>query len=121
MLDLALNAVTYSTAAQFPYPIVYDEAGGRFLPCRSRPVGLFEDAEFPSQSLELRPGCILLLVSDGVLEILPGRTIREKQDALLCAIREPNMTLRQLSTALGLNHEQRFPDDVTFLMVKHDV
>lgn len=120
VLDLERHTVTYSTAAQFPYPIVYDEAGARFIHCRSRPIGLFEDAEYPSQQMELQTGCVQLLVSDGVLEILPGRTIREKQDALLSAVREPDMTLRQLSAALGLGVEQRFPDDVTFLMVKRD-
>lgn len=119
ILDLDRDEVTYSTAAQFPYPIVHDREGTRFLPSRSRPVGLFDDARFPCQRISLSQPCRLLLVSDGILEVLPGESLKHKQDTLLRVAGEPQATLRHLSSAFGLSNERRFPDDVALLMVTH--
>ncbi len=118
VLDSQENRLVCSSAAQFPYPLLYDGHETRFLPCRSRPVGLFEDAKFLDISKELPDTFLLLLVSDGLLEILPGDSLREKHDVLLARIDGPDVTLGELIAELGLAEDQNLPDDVTFLMVK---
>ncbi len=120
VLDLQQNTITCSSGAQFPYPLMHDREGTRFMPCRSRPVGLFEEAEFPDRHLHLADEFLLLLVSDGVLEILPGESIKNKQEVLLNSIGSGITNLRDLSGSLGLSNEQRLPDDITFLMVKRN-
>lgn len=119
MLDSEQSVMQCSSAAQFPYPVLWHGGGGaRYLPCPSRPVGLFEDSLFTVKPIELPRGFKLLLVSDGVFELLPGVTLRDKQDALLGYMDKDDAGLDGLVATLGLENGRRLPDDVTLLMVQ---
>ena len=112
------NSLSYCSGAQLPYPILYDGRTSRFLSQHSVPVGLFEEAKFEAQHESLPEQFVLVLVSDGVLEILPQKSQREKHTALLAVISGIPPTIEAMTDALGLDSERELPDDIALLVVR---
>jgi serine phosphatase RsbU (regulator of sigma subunit) len=53
-----------------------------------KPLGLFPDAHYHSDSIEIPTGAQLLVFSDGVLDCLTPTDLAEKEAALLQAIEQ---------------------------------
>ena len=121
VLDQQSNALAWSSGGHFPHPILHDGNEPRAMPCRGRPVGLFDDSEYAQQTVELPDRFKLWLVSDGVLEILASRSLKEKQDDLLARVGEPGTSIETISVELGLEESPQLPDDITFLMLNREV
>ena len=117
VIDQDENSMTCSNGGQFPYPILYDGRDAQVLACRSRPVGLFEDSVFQDRYLRLPASFNLILVSDGILELLPQVTLRDKQEALGRRAGSKEATIESLTAGLGLAARASLPDDVAVLMV----
>ena len=72
ILDTASGEFTYTSAGHDP-PFLYQRATGAFLELDSTglPLGLLEDTEFPKATTPaLRPGDLLLCMTDGVWEAM---------------------------------------------------
>jgi serine phosphatase RsbU (regulator of sigma subunit) len=117
VLDLKANLLLWCNGAQFPYPILHDGEEARWLSFRSRPVGLFEGSEFRSWRIELPEAFLLLLVSDGILELLPGSPGGSKSGALLAAVSDSHISLEALAAKLRVEGQKELPDDIAFLAV----
>ncbi|WP_233358653.1 SpoIIE family protein phosphatase [Thermomonospora amylolytica] len=60
-------------SAGHPLPLVLDPDGGVHEAARAQPLlGVFDDAEFTAQTMELRRGQVMLCVTDGVTERRSG-------------------------------------------------
>ena len=59
----------------------------------------------------------LTILSDGILEVLPQKSLKEKEDYLLSVIREGADTVPALTDKLGLNDIQEAPDDIAMLIL----
>ncbi len=118
VIDRRDNSLCYCSGAQLPYPMLYDGRSSRFLSQHSVPVGLFEEAEFNAQRESLPERFVLVLVSDGVLEILPQKSQREKHAAMLAVISRVPPNLDAMTSALGLHSERELPDDIALLVVR---
>ena len=118
VIDRRDNSLSYSSGAQLPYPMLYDGQSSRFLSQHSVPVGLFEEAEFQAQRESLPERFVLVLISDGVLEILPQKSQREKHAAMLAVISRVPPTVDAMTSALGLHSERELPDDIALLVVR---
>ncbi len=112
------NRLHYANAGQYPYPILYDGGRASFLESRSKPLGLFDFAEYRSTSLALPEKFSLTLLSDGILELLPQSQLTDKLAYLLDMFSNPNTTLTSLSKRLGLTGTKALPDDVTLLQIR---
>ena len=117
VLDQKENVLFWCNGAQFPYPILHDGREARWLSFRSRPVGLFEGSEFSSRHIDLPQEFLLLLVSDGILELLPRGLSESKSGALLAAVTESRITLEGLAAKLGVKGQRELPDDIALLAV----
>ena len=120
VLDLKENALMWSSGGHFPHPILHDGEGARSIPCRGRPIGLFDDSDYALQTIELPERFNLWLVSDGVLEILPSNSLKQKQSDLLARVSKPDSSIATVSEALGLEMNSELPDDITFLVVNKE-
>ncbi|CAK0744486.1 phosphoserine phosphatase RsbU/P [Gammaproteobacteria bacterium] len=118
VIDQHTHHLSCSNGGQFPYPLICDKNGVRSLASPSRPVGVFEDSEFPKQEFGLSEEFSLWLVSDGFLEIAPERSLKEKSLALQAKIANPEIDIDSLAKSLGLSSESTPPDDVTIFQVK---
>ena len=120
VIDLEQNNMRYSNGGQFPYPLLYDGQDVRKLECRGRPIGLFEDAEFKVRQCDLPRECVLVLVSDGILELMPEDAMLERYGALLSATQGTDLDLDEMTVGLDILADQHLPDDIAFLIINRD-
>ncbi|MBU1285092.1 MAG: response regulator, partial [Gammaproteobacteria bacterium] len=74
VIDQANNRLTYSIGGHLPLPVLYSDGQAHYLEGRGLPVGLFVEAEYNDLELELPEAFSLTLLSDGILDLLPGDT-----------------------------------------------
>lgn len=117
LLDSKNRHLRYCNGAHFPYPVLVDDEGGRFLEGKGMPVGLFEDATYEEFELLLHPRYHLTLFSDGVFEVINETSLAAKEKRLLeIATQFAGQHDAMVShfTELGM---QDAPDDVSLLAV----
>ena len=117
VIDLEQNTMCYGNAGQYPYPLQYDGHDVRTLECRGRPLGLFEDVEFKLWQCDLPQECVLVLVSDGILELMPEDTMLERYGALLSGTQGSDLDLDEMTVGLDVLADKHLPDDIAFLVI----
>jgi sigma-B regulation protein RsbU (phosphoserine phosphatase) len=117
VIDMEQNTMLCSNGGQFPYPLLYEGCEVRTLECPGRPLGLFEDAEFRVWQHELQQECVLVLVSDGVLELMPEDTMLKRYSALLAGM---DMVLDEMTAGLDVLADKHLPDDIAFLVISRN-
>jgi serine phosphatase RsbU (regulator of sigma subunit) len=124
VIDLENNTLAYSSAGQFPCPLLYDGEAVQVLECRGRPVGLFEDAEFNTSQIHLPEAFDLVLVSDGILELMPVDKLQLRYSALLSRAKGTALDLDEMTAGLDVLADKHLPDDIAVLVVdrngRHD-
>lgn len=121
VIDERSHSLACSGGGQYPFPILHDGERVASLAWASPPVGLLEACTFPRQELRLPERFLLLLASDGVLNVLPAGSLQDKHQALAGHLSGTAVTLEALTAALGLDGDQDLPDDVALLMVQRTV
>lgn len=117
VLDTCANSLRYSVAGHLPMPLLRDGQGCRYLRGESPPVGLFDDAQFSEESVQLPPDFVLTLFSDGVLEVVAGDGVLEKESRLRETLSRQFGSVDAVVEALGLPGTGDLPDDIAVLMV----
>jgi len=116
-IDTHANVLRYAVGAQVPMPILLVNGKASFLAGKGKPVGLFEDAHWQIEQLELPKTFSLVVVSDGLLDCLSGTSWAEKQSQLLTAIEKAGHSHSALCAELGIDEIKAAPDDVSIVMV----
>jgi sigma-B regulation protein RsbU (phosphoserine phosphatase) len=98
-------------------PILSCNQSSSFLKGRGMPVGLFEKPEFEEHQLDLPQVFSLTLFSDGVLEIIKGSSLKEKENWLLNTLRPGYIESSQLTEMIEEGFEDVRPDDITIMTV----
>jgi serine phosphatase RsbU (regulator of sigma subunit) len=117
VLDLAANSLRYSVAGHLPLPVLVSDAGAVYLQGKGNAVGMFVDAEYTEQHIELPSAFMLALFSDGILEILPPRNLVDKEAFFLDVFAQTADTPEELAARLGLEGADTAPDDIAALFV----
>lgn len=117
VIDLEKNTLLYSNAGQFPYPLQYDGQEILTLECRGRPLGLFEDAQFRAWQCELPVEFFLVLVSDGILELMSEAGLLERYRTLLSGAEGVNLDIDEMARGLDAVSDKHLPDDIAFLVI----
>lgn len=117
-IDMERNILRYSVGAHMPMPIFVDDSETRVMPGKGKPLGIFEDVEWAIEERTLPEKFALILTSDGVLEVLPGDDLMQKEQFLLKAVSKSDTSINSVCTELGITELQNAPDDVTVLTVR---
>jgi serine phosphatase RsbU (regulator of sigma subunit) len=117
VIDTQENRILASNGGHYPYPILYDGSEARPIRCKSRPIGLFEGVQFPSYELPLPRKFLLLLLSDGIFELLPDRSNKECYNQLLKSVGNAVTIFDDITQGLGLGMDTQLVDDVTMLVI----
>lgn len=117
VLDVRENTLLYSVAGHLPAPILCSSEGCRYLKGDNPPVGLFEDAEYAEEQLDLPEQFALALFSDGILETIEADGLLAKEAALLATVKEGYSSMDTLIGSLGLQAVKEAPDDIAVLLV----
>jgi sigma-B regulation protein RsbU (phosphoserine phosphatase) len=121
VIDLVTDRLTYSIGGHLPLPVLYTESGAEYLEGRGLPVGLFEDATYENLELELPKSFSLTLLSDGILDLLPGDTLKAKEAALPALVSTAGGGLEGLRQILGLDQLGDMPDDIALLVLSRNL
>lgn len=116
VLDTCSGDLVYGSAGAFPFPLLQKGHDVTELQCPGRPLNLPGRASFGYGEAELPPGGRLLIASDGVLELEPKQSHRQKRAALALATREAP-DLDGVLSGLGLDNLTRLGDDVALLLL----
>jgi serine phosphatase RsbU (regulator of sigma subunit) len=117
LLDMRKNSLRYSVAGHLPLPVLVSSAGARYLEGEGSTVGITEDAMYEEHVIDLPDSFMLALFSDGILEILPPRSLIEKEKYFLDVFAQTTDSPERLTTYLGLDRVETAPDDIAALFV----
>lgn len=121
VIDQQTNQLTYSIGGHLPLPVLYTPGEARFLQGKGLPVGLFENAVHEDFVLDL-PGCFsLTLLSDGIFDLLPGDSLKDKEASLPQLISAAGGTLEGIGKTLGLASVEDMPDDIALLVLSRNL
>ncbi|MCP5419310.1 MAG: response regulator [Gammaproteobacteria bacterium] len=118
------NSLSYSNGGQFPFPLLITEDRAEFVESKSLPVGLFEFADYHNMVRFLPENFLLLMMSDGILEVLSYANLQQKLDFLLSStssVKHTKVDIESLTRRLRLDQASTLPDDITMLLIKRQV
>ncbi len=121
VIDEQSGQLTYSIGGHLPLPVLFSEGQARYLDGRGLPVGLFDEATYTDHVLKLPESFSLTLLSDGILDLLPGDTLQEKEAALPQLISSAGGTLDGLRQVFGLANLADMPDDIALLVLSRNL
>ena len=117
VVDTRNHTLTYAFGGHYPLPILQEPGETRTIEGRGLPVGLFEDASFEDVTISLPEQFTLTILSDGILEVLPQNSLKEKEEFMLSVIRDGANNVSSLTKKLGLGKTHEAPDDVALLVL----
>ena len=120
IIDTRRGELLYANGGQFPFPLLCGDGSAQVIQCKSMPVGLFDFTHYTNTMIALPAGSRLVLLSDGILEILPESNLLDKLAQLDHVCSAPDATLEQIKSGLKLDQKDELPDDVAMLSIKRD-
>ncbi|HEY0286779.1 MAG TPA: two-component system response regulator RssB [Pseudomonas sp.] len=121
VIDEDTGQLTYSVGGHLPLPVLYTPTEVRYLEGRGLPVGLFSEATYTDHVLDLPEAFSLTLLSDGILDLLPGDTLKEKEAALPELVKAAGGSLDGLRRKFGLATLGEMPDDIALLVLSRNL
>ena len=121
VIDEQSGQLTYSIGGHLPLPVLYSDGQAQYLQGRGLPVGLFNEAEYADHVIALPDSFSLTLLSDGILDLLPGDTLKEKETILPTLISSAGGTLDGLRQVFGLANLTDMPDDIALLVLSRNL
>ena len=121
VIDEETGKLTYSIGGHLPLPILYTPTEVRYLEGRGLPVGLFNEATYQDHVLDLPEAFSLTLLSDGILDLLPGDTLKEKEAVLPQMVKTAGGSLDGLRQIFGLATLGEMPDDIALLVLSRNL
>jgi len=121
VIDEESGLLTYAVGGHLPLPVLHTPEHTRYLEGRGLPVGLFDEATYQDLVVELPPQFSLSLMSDGILDLLPGDTLKDKEAALPEIVRAAGGSLDGLRQRFGLATLGEMPDDIALLVLSRNL
>ncbi|VXC34732.1 Chemotaxis protein CheY [Pseudomonas sp. 8AS] len=121
VIDEQSGKLTYSIGGHLPLPVLYSDGQARYLEGRGLPVGLFEEAVYSDLEMDLPESFSLTLLSDGILDLLPGETLKDKEAVLPQLVCSAGGTLDGLRRVFGLANLGEMPDDIALLVLSRNL
>ncbi|WP_339485608.1 two-component system response regulator RssB [Pseudomonas sp. EL_65y_Pfl2_R95] len=121
VIDEETDTLIYSIGGHLPLPVMFSDGKASYIEGRGLPVGLFEEAEYSDQSMQLPKNFSLTLLSDGILDLLPGDTLKDKETVLPQLVTKAGGTLEGLRDVFGLANLAEMPDDIALLVLSRNL
>ena len=116
-VDMSTHRMRYVLGAQLPQPILVVDGVARYLQGAGKPVGIFADASWKVEEVVLPERSALILLSDGVFDLMPQRQIAEKEAAILECLAEHSGDLDDLKRVLSIDTVTEPQDDISVLLM----
>jgi serine phosphatase RsbU (regulator of sigma subunit) len=116
-LDIESRKLRYVVGAHQPSPILIVDGNAQYLPGKGKPAGIFKDATWEVEEIQLPEKFALVLLSDGVFELLPGKEITDKETRLLRYLSNRSVSVKSLKKGLFIEGIKDLQDDVSVLLL----
>lgn len=121
VLDLKENMLHYSIGGHYPNPVIWDGNKASFLEGKGFAVGIYKNATYELKHMTLPDDFKILMLSDGILELLEGGNLDENERLLLTSVNQNQFNIDKFLRHFDIIDERGFPDDITVLLIgKHD-
>jgi len=120
MIDMQKNELTYCSAAHFPPPLLVNGGKIQAIDGKGLPLGIFEGVTYADSTLPLSDDFSLILLSDGVLEVIPDKSVAEKETFLMEMASKGHHNIDQVMEFLSLAEVTEAPDDIAILIVSRN-
>lgn len=119
VIDIETYEMRYVVGGHLPLPLLIIDGEARYLPGKGKPVGIFEDAEWEGEVIQLPrdKDFSIVVFSDGVLEIIDEVELLDKENHLKDMVSESKGRLKSLSEVLKLKDGASLQDDVAILHI----
>jgi len=118
VIDISQNKLFYSVGGHCPNPLIWDGDKSSILPGRGFAVGIFKGAKYECLEYPLPDTFAIAMFSDGIFEIMKGKSLEEKEKELLSLMTKPNITVEEMLSALNVLPQTSYPDDISLVMVR---
>jgi phosphoserine phosphatase RsbU/P len=118
VIDRQAGLLNYCVGGHYPRPVFIVDNNASFIPGHGFPVGLFEDAAYTAEKLEIPRLFSLFMFSDGLLEIIDGKNLDDKEQALLELCSQPKISIDLLFKGLHLDRAEQPSDDITVCLLQ---
>jgi serine phosphatase RsbU (regulator of sigma subunit) len=119
-LDHREHVLCLSNGGHYPYPVLCTPQDSLTLEIPGCALGLLPDATFQNETMKCPESARLLLLSDGVLELLSQDSLREKNAELHRVAAQPELDADMLVDAFGIDDGARLRDDVAILLIQRE-
>lgn len=116
-IDQRSQQLSWSMAGHLPAPVFMQQGQARFLSGKGQPIGLFANAQYSDNSLDLSQPFSLHLFSDGVFELLNAQRLQAKEQQLLELVEQTSGQWSELLSQLRLDRSEVIDDDVALLTI----
>lgn len=120
LIDIQDKILHYSIGGHHPMPILLEEGKAQYIEGRGMPVGLFPKPTYNNYQMPLPDHFTMMLLSDGILEVLPQTSLEEKEAYLLALAEESNGNLNTFWTLAGIDQKDEIPDDVALVTISRE-
>ncbi|VUD56820.1 Regulator of RpoS [Thalassocella blandensis] len=117
VIDLKTKEMRYVFGGHLPFPVLSVGDQCEYLVGKGKPVGIFEDAQWEVNEIQLPENFSLIVFSDGILEILPPEDLIEKENYLLNTVKDNTDSVESILKAFGIDHLDSVPDDIAILKI----
>jgi len=117
IIDKKNRELTYSIGGHFPLPILTSEGKSEYLEGKGMAVGLFPAPNFNVYKKNLPNGFKITVFSDGILEVISGPALKDKEKLLLDVVSQEQRGIESLFSSLGLDGIDDLPDDIAVLTI----
>jgi serine phosphatase RsbU (regulator of sigma subunit) len=116
-VDTQTSIMRYVVGAQLPRPILICDGKASYLPGKGKPVGIFEQASWQVEEMQLPERCALVLLSDGVFDLVPDRDLAAKENTLLHYLANSSENTQSLKKALSIEVSHEPQDDISMCLL----
>lgn len=126
VLDLRRRRLTYANAG-LPFPLLCRRGRTHRIEQSGLPLGLFDEAGYDEQEVELEPGDLVLVFTDGLVDSLENRRVRDgevivrgvlESSGAASALEVADRLLARLPLPSARNRRRPLLDDATFLLLR---
>lgn len=116
IIDQNNSVLDYAVGGHHPMPILVEQGHARSLEGRGMPIGLFEEPSFERLQVTLHQQFKLYLFSDGILEIIKGDNLPDKEQNLRSLCEQVDQSPAAILETVDAARDS-LPDDVAVMMV----
>lgn len=120
IVDPQKNTLQWANAGHTPRPFFYTAGNAQVKLGSGQPIGLFAEASYQNQLLEVTPPYSWVIFSDGVLDCLPEASFAQREQQLLRLVEQEQGAFAALHARLELSRQQSMPDDISMLVISRD-